>query len=56
MIAKGTKDFSPVCLAWFGKSAVLVIAVRHGRLPMPCPIIIDESVADVRVRIKPAGW
>jgi hypothetical protein len=54
MINEGTKDFSPVYSAWFGKSVVLLVAIRQCHIPMPCAIV-GESVADVRVRIKP-GW
>jgi hypothetical protein len=39
---------------WFGKSVVLLVAIRQCRVPMPC-CIIGESVAVVRVRVKP-GW
>jgi hypothetical protein len=39
---------------WFGKSVVLLVAVRQCRVPMPC-CIIGESVAAVRVRIN-SGW
>ena len=54
MIAEGTKEFSPVYSAWFGKSVVLLVVIRQCHVPMPCSIV-GESVADVRVRIKP-GW
>lgn len=54
MIAEGRKDFSPVFSAWLGKSVVLVVAIRQCPVPMPCSIV-GESVAEVRVRIKP-GW
>jgi hypothetical protein len=40
--------------AWFGKSVILLVAIRQCRVPMPC-CIIGESVAAVRVRLKP-GW
>jgi hypothetical protein len=39
---------------WFGKSVVLLVAVRQCRVPVPC-CIIGESVAAVRVRIN-SGW
>ena len=54
MIAEGTKEFSPVYSAWFGKSVVLLVVIRQCHVPMPCSIV-GESDADVRVRIKP-GW
>jgi hypothetical protein len=54
MITEGTNDYSPIYSCWFGKSVVLLVAIRQCRVPMPCSII-SESVADVRVRIKP-GW
>jgi hypothetical protein len=54
MITEGTKEFSPVYSAWFGKSVVLLVVIRQCHIPMPCSIV-GESVADVRVRIKP-GW
>jgi hypothetical protein len=54
LINEGTKDFSSAYSAWLGKSVVLLVAIRQCHIPMPCSII-GESVADVRVRIKP-GW
>ena len=54
MITEGTKDFSPVYSAWFGKPVVLLVVIRQGHVPMPCSIVA-ESLTDVRVRIKP-GW
>lgn len=54
MIADGTKDFSPVYSAWFGKPVVLLVVVRQCHVPMPCKIV-GESAAGVRVRIQP-GW
>lgn len=54
MNTERTKDFSPVYSAWFGKPVVLLVVIRQCHVPMPCRIV-DESVADVRVRIKP-GW
>ena len=53
-IAEGTKDFSPVYSAWFGKPVVLLVVIRQCHVPMPCRIV-GESAADVRVRIQP-GW
>jgi hypothetical protein len=40
--------------AWFGKSVVLLLAIRQGHIPLPC-CIVAESVADVRVSLQP-GW
>ena len=54
MIAEGTKDFSPVYSAWFGKPVVILVVIRQCHVPMPCRIV-GESAADVRVRIRP-GW
>jgi hypothetical protein len=54
MIAVGTKDFSPVYSAWFGKPVVLLVVIRQCHVPMPC-LIVGESDADLRVRIQP-GW
>jgi len=54
MINEGTKHFSRAYSAWFGKSVVLLVAIRQCHFPMPCSIV-GESDADVRVRLKP-GW
>jgi hypothetical protein len=54
MFTEGTKDFSPMYSAWFGKQVVLLVVIRQCPVPMPCSIV-GESVADVRVRIQP-GW
>jgi hypothetical protein len=54
MIAEGTKVFSPVYSAWFGKPVVILVVIRQCHFPMPCHIV-GESLADVRVRIQP-GW
>jgi len=54
MITEGTKEFSPVYSAWLGKSVVLLVVIRQCHIPMPCSIV-GESVAEVRIRIKP-GW
>jgi len=54
MITEGVRDCSSINSAWFGKSVVLLVAIRQSRVPMPCSIV-DESVADIRVRLKP-GW
>jgi hypothetical protein len=53
VITKGIKQKqSTAYSAWFGKSVVLLIAIRQCHVPMPCRII-GESVAAVRVRINP---
>src|ERR1700682_555249 len=52
MIPEGTKEFSPVYSAWLGKSVVLLVVIRQCHIPMPCSIV-GESVAEVRIRIKP---
>lgn len=54
MIPQGTKQFSPIYSAWFGKPVVLLVVIRQCHVPMPCKIV-GESVGDVRVRIQP-GW
>jgi len=54
IITEGTGKKSPAYSAWLGKSVVLLVAIRQCRVPMPCSIV-GESVADVRIRIKP-GW
>jgi hypothetical protein len=54
MIAKKSKDVSPVYSSWLGKQVVLLVTIRQCRVPMPCSII-GESLADVRVRVQP-GW
>ena len=54
MITDGTKKFLPMYSAWLDKPVVLLVVIRHCRIPMSCSIV-SESVADVRVRIKP-GW
>jgi hypothetical protein len=54
MIKEGTKDFSSAYSTWFGKSVVLLVAIRQCHVPMPCSIV-GESDADVRVRFRP-GW
>jgi len=54
MITEGTKNFSPVYAAWFGKPVVLLVVIRQCHVPMPCSIV-GESLADLRVRIQP-GW
>jgi hypothetical protein len=54
LISENTKERSSIYSAWFGKSVVLLVAIRQCRVPMPCSIV-GESAVDVRVRIKP-GW
>lgn len=54
MIEEGTRDFSPVYSAWFGKPVVMLVVIRQCWVPMPCRIL-GESAANVRVRIRP-GW
>jgi len=54
MIAEETKGFSPMYSPWFGKSVVLLIAIRQCRVPVPCSIV-GESVVNVRIRTN-AGW
>jgi hypothetical protein len=54
LISEKTKERSSIYSAWFGKSVVLLVAIRQCRVPMPCSIV-GESAVDVRVRIKP-GW
>jgi hypothetical protein len=54
MNTEGTKTFSPVYSAWFGKPVVLLVVIRQCHVPMPCRIV-GESAADVRVHIMP-GW
>lgn len=52
MITEGTKGSSPGYSAWFGKSVVLLVLIRQCHVPIPCTIV-GESIADVRIRIKP---
>jgi hypothetical protein len=35
---------------WFGKSVVLLVAIRQCKVPLPCSIV-DESVSAVHIRI-----
>jgi hypothetical protein len=51
---EGRDKSSPTYSAWIGKPVVLLVVVRQCHIPMPCRILA-ESVADVRVRIRP-GW
>jgi hypothetical protein len=50
MITEGAKDFSPMYSGWFGKSVVLLVAIRQCKFPLPCDIL-GESVAAVHIRI-----
>jgi hypothetical protein len=50
MITEGVKDFSPRFSGWFGKSVVLLVAIRQCKVPLPCSIL-DESVSAVYIRI-----
>ena len=52
MITDGIKKKSSAYSAWFGKSVILLVAIRQCHVPMPCSIV-GESVAALRVRIKP---
>ena len=54
MITEGTKVFSPIYSAWFGKPVVLLVVIRQCHVPMRCSIVA-ESITDVRVRLRP-GW
>jgi hypothetical protein len=54
MIPEGTRAFSPVYSAWFGKPVVLLVIIRQSHVPMPCRIV-GESFANIRVSIDP-GW
>ena len=54
MITEGTRIFSRVYSAWFGKPVVLLVVIRQYHVPLPCSIVA-ESVTDVRVRLRP-GW
>jgi len=54
MITGETKGSSPIYSVWFDKSVVLLVAIRKCCVPLPCRIV-GESVADVRIRVKP-GW
>ena len=49
MITEGAKDFSPMYSGWFGKSVVLLVAIRQCKVPLPCNIV-DESVSAVHIR------
>jgi hypothetical protein len=51
---EGRDKISPTYSAWIGKPVVLLVLIRQCHIPMPCRIL-GESIADVRVRIRP-GW
>jgi hypothetical protein len=50
MITEGAKDFSGNYSGWFGKSVVLVVAIRQCTVPLPCSMV-SESVSAVHIRI-----
>jgi hypothetical protein len=50
MITEGVNGFSRTYSGWFGKSVVLLVAIRQCRLPLPCSIV-SESVSAVHIRI-----
>jgi hypothetical protein len=54
LIVDKTNNVLPIYSSLFGKSLVLPVVLRKCYVPLPCSII-DESMADVRIRIKP-GW
>jgi hypothetical protein len=54
MVTGGTKDFSPFYSAWLGKPVVLLVAIRHCHIPMPCRIVA-ETITEIRVLLSP-GW
>lgn len=54
LITAGTKDLASGYSPWFGKSVVLLVAIRGCQIPMPCSIV-SQSIADVCIRIK-YGW
>jgi len=54
MDTEGTNDISLAYSSWFGKPVILLVAIRHCRVPMPCRIVA-ESNSDLRVLLSP-GW
>jgi hypothetical protein len=50
MINEGTKKSSATYSGWFGKSVVLLVAIRQCEVPLPCSIV-SESVSAVHIRI-----
>jgi len=50
MITEGAKDFAGTYSGWFGKSVVLLVAIRQCNVPLPCSIV-SESVSAVHIRI-----
>jgi hypothetical protein len=54
MISEKAMNASPIYSAWFGKSVVLVVALRKCHLPVPCTII-GETTCDLRIRVQD-GW
>jgi hypothetical protein len=54
LITEGTKDYSPIYSAWFGKPVVLLVVICQCHVPLRCRIVA-ESITDVRVRLR-LGW
>jgi len=54
MITEGAKGLSRIYSGWFGKSVVLLVAIRQCQVPLPCSIV-SESVSAVHIRID-TGW
>jgi len=50
MITEGVKGISHTYSGWFGKSVVLLVAIRQCKVPLPCSIV-GESVSAVHIRI-----
>jgi hypothetical protein len=50
MITEGAKGLSRIYSGWFGKSVVLLVAIRQCQVPLPCSIV-SESVSAVHIRI-----
>jgi hypothetical protein len=50
MIPDEAKDFSGAYSGWFGKSVVLLVAIRQCKVPLQCSIV-SESVSAVHIRI-----
>jgi hypothetical protein len=54
IIVTGTEGLPSAYSSWFGKSVVLLVAIRRCQIPMPCRIV-SVTFADVCIRIK-HGW
>jgi hypothetical protein len=54
MRAESANDSPSPYSVWFGKSVVLLLAIRQGHVPLPCSIVA-ECGANVRVSLQP-GW